>query len=92
MLKRHNPNYKLVEGMIYDNGKYVNLVYGISNDGDGEGLEAYYYKSNNKTSHFYRSYRWDNDNIPQKFKNYYDKLKSYVDEVPNGHKLTIERF
>jgi hypothetical protein len=90
MLVKHNPDFKLIEKMVYDgNGKYINLVYGISNEGNNEGLEAYYYRSNNKAEHFYRSYRWVTNDIPTKYKENFETLKSHIEEVPEGHMLTL---
>lgn len=88
-LKPLNPYFKLIEKTIYRNGKYIDLVYGISNTGNHEGLDAYYRKTSNKAEHFYRSYRWLDYQIPIIFLEEYEHLKLLIKEVPNGHKLVI---
>lgn len=88
-LKPHNPFFKLVEKTVHLNGKYIDLVYAISNTGEHEKLEAYYRKTSNKAEHFYRSYSWLHYNIPIIFLNEYEHLKSHINQVPNGHKLYL---
>ena len=87
-IEAHNPYYKLVGIYIKDGDKLISLVYGISNEGDGEGLEAYYYKR--IISGHYRSYRWEAGNIPKKYIDWYNELKKYADECPKGHKISFE--
>lgn len=86
-IEKHNPYYKLVSAHIDDGQKHIELVYGISNEGKNEGMEAYYYRDN-EIGH-YRSYRWLDGNIPQKFNEWYIALRENVKHCPNGHKLEI---
>ena len=87
-IQAHNPYCKLVGEWISLDNKLVELVYAVGNDGTNEGLEAYFYRYGLSKPH-YRSYRWLDGKIPQKYTEHYEKLKSYVNEVPEGHKLTI---
>lgn len=89
MLNKHNPNFKLISKMIFLDGKHIELVYCISNGGSDEGMEAYYFNSSERSEGHYRSYRWNEDEIPNKYMNYYSELRSYLSEVPEGHKLNL---
>lgn len=88
-LTKHNPDFRLIETMVYFDGKYVNLVYCVSNNGENEGLEAYYHKTKDYAEHFYRSYRWETNKIPPKYIKYFNRLKQFISKVPNGQKLRI---
>lgn len=89
MTERHNPKCKLVQKGIKDGGKYIQLVYGVENDGTNEGLEAYYLKTADESDGHYRSARWGIEEIPKKYEDDFNELKSYVRDVPEGHKLII---
>lgn len=89
-IESHNPYCRLVGQLVFLDGKYIELVYGIENDGTNEGLEAYFYNVDDYSEGHYRSYRWLDDRIPKKYINQYEKLKSHVNEVPEGHKLTLQ--
>lgn len=82
----HNPHYKLVSTYKIIEGKSLNLVYGVSNEGENEGLEVYFLDD---TGNFYRSYRYTPENLPKKYLNYFNSLKAYVKEVPSGHKMNV---
>lgn len=84
----HNPDYKLIETTVFNGKIFIDLVWGISNDGQNEGLEAYYKRK--KDGHFHKSYRWLADEVPPKYKGYYESLSSRRNLVKDGHKLTIE--
>lgn len=87
-LEKHNPNCKLV-GCKYDDGsKLIHLVYAVSNEGENEGLEAYYFKGEMHEGH-YRSYRWEAEDIPEKYKDFFFSLKENVSNVPDGYKLEL---
>ena len=88
-LTKHNPNFRLIETMVYDGEKYVNLVYGISNEGKDEGLEAFYHRKNDYAEHFYRSFRWKIDKIPSKYVGIFKQLKTFLSKTTNGHKLRL---
>lgn len=87
---KHNPDYKLVQTTVYLNDRFVDLVYGETNNGENAGLEVYYKKE--RDGHFYRSYRYEQDFIPKKYINYYEFLRQFVwdNEVLDGHKLIAE--
>lgn len=76
----HNQDCRLIETMINFEGKYVNLVYCVSNEGEREALEAYYHKTKDYAEHFYRSYRWETGKIPPKYIKYFNRLKKNSSE------------
>jgi hypothetical protein len=85
---KHNPDYKLVSIDFREQDKFIEVVYGISNKGDNEGLEAYYKKGKNE--HHYKSYRWLSNAMPKKWENTFEFLRQFRNEVENGHKIRIE--
>jgi hypothetical protein len=86
-LQPHNPNYKLV-GVIINNKEFV---FGVDNNGNNEGLEVYYKKSNDPAQHFYYSRRFTGPrNIPMVYNELFIKLKKMVAECLPGYKLTLE--
>jgi hypothetical protein len=86
--KPHNPQYKLIETTVFDGYKFLTLVWGISNTGDNEGLEIYFKKE--KDGHFYSSRRYLVNEIPNKYKRYYESLSSRRSLVNDGCKIIIE--
>jgi len=86
--EKHNPDYKLVgKRVLNPQGKAVELVYGISNDGTNEGLEVYHYNDNG--GHYSR--RYINHEYPNKYRADFVALRQFVRDgkVPDGHKLSI---
>ena len=84
-MEKHNPDYRLVS---VRNG-YYQLVYGIRNDGQNEGLEVYYFDDYLTWKH-YRSRRWTTEKIPEKWLMWFHILKEKANLVPNGHRLLLE--
>jgi hypothetical protein len=87
-MQKHNPDYKLVSKDLHEPNRLIELVYGISNEGENEGLEAYYFKKDKSQGH-YRSFRWDADSIPSIYEGHFEQLKQYAPETPEGHKNHI---
>jgi hypothetical protein len=89
MLSKHNPYCRLISKKVYEVERYLDLVYCINNEGTEESLEVYYYRISDNSGHFYRSYRWLESDIPEKYYFHFEDLKSYVSDVPDGHKLIL---
>lgn len=86
--KPHNPYCKLIETTIFDGVRFIELVYGINNDNKtSEGLELYFKKT--KDGHFYKSRRYLTDEIPTKYKKYFESLQSRLPLMKEGHKAII---
>lgn len=86
--QKHNPAYQLVSKTInYPDGSKIELVYGIANNGENEGLEVYHIKPDG--SHYSR--RYVNNSYPAKYRFDFVQLRRYVrqGEVKQGHKLSI---
>ena len=83
----HNPDYKLIETNIFNGTSFLDLVYGISNEGENEGLEVYYKKENE--GHFHKSRHWLTNDVPNMYKKYFDALKELRHKVENGNKAVI---
>jgi len=85
----HNPSYKLVQTTIFLNDKFIDLVYGETNEGFNEGLEVYFKKS--KDDNHYKSFRYKDGFIPKKYYSYYEFLRQFVwdNEVLNGCKIIV---
>lgn len=83
---KHNPNYKLVGLRHTVEGKKLELVYGISNEGENEGLEVYFL---NEDGGHYRSYRYLTNRIPDKYRGYFNSMRELSKQVPAGHKHTL---
>lgn len=86
--QKHNPDYKLVsKTTTYPDGSKLELVYGIGNDGQNEGLEVYHIKPDGS----YYSRRYINHSYPTKYRTYFVELRGYVRNgiVKNGHKLSL---
>ena len=60
---KHNPDYKLAEVSKFNGKSFLDIVYGIANDGTNEGLEIYYKHEEN--GHFYTSRRYLSTEIPK---------------------------
>jgi hypothetical protein len=88
----HNPTFKLVGTTIEDKGKLIELVYGISNNGSGEGLEVYFYRGNDLSVGHYSSRRYINHEYPNKYRKYFVLLRKFVRDgkCKDGHKLTVK--
>lgn len=84
----HNPYSKLIETNIFNGTSFLNIVYGINNDGKNEGLEVYYCKE--KDGHFHKSRRWTTNEIPAKYNKYFAALKELIPNIKDGHKGNIE--
>jgi len=95
---KHNPYFKLVSKYItgYDLFKYgytgratkVQFVYSISNKGEHEGLELYFYGKSSMSGH-YMSKRYLTDKLPKRYDLIFNELKTLLPEVKEGHKLEV---
>lgn len=83
----HNKYCKLIKTSIFNGTSFLDLVYGIENNGTNEGLEVYYKKESN--GHFHKSRRFDTNNIPTIYKGYFFALKKLTRYIKEGHKGTI---
>jgi hypothetical protein len=80
----HNPDYVLVSTRIDSN----EVVYGISNTSENEGMELYFYKKG--LNHCHYSKRYVSANIPNKHKACCHELTAQAINVKPGNKLIIQ--
>lgn len=83
----HNPHCKLIETNIFNGTSFLDVVYGIENTGENEGLEVYYKKE--RDGHFHRSRRWTANEIPTIYSKYFYALKSHLSKIKEGNKAII---
>lgn len=84
----HNPDYKLIGNVIKQGNRKIEFVYGISNSGNNEGMEVYFYRKHTH-NHFYTSRRYTENNLPKAYTSIFHELKTYLPQVKEGHKLTL---
>lgn len=95
--EKHNPDYRLISIFRpiyrYKNHYcigYVNLVYSIDNEGNHEGLEAYYYNVPYDPSNGFRASRyWPAGKIPIKYLGNFGFLKTFLSSCPFGYKVEL---
>lgn len=88
-LSKHNPYCKLISKFVYDGVRQIEFVYGKDNVTGVESLEAYYYKLDDNSGTFYRSYYWNTDDIPENYIEHFEDLKIHEVSVPEGYKLSL---
>lgn len=88
--EKHNPTHKLVSTIQPTKNGYVELVYGVTNEGENEGLEVYHFKANELQQH--QSFNYPGHTYPAKYRTMFVKLREYVRNgtCKPGHKLEIE--
>jgi len=85
----HNPDYKLVSISQATKTGWIELVYGITNTGENEGLEVYHHKPNEL--HHYQSFRYPGADVPAKYRSMFVTLRKHAREgdVKDGYKLNL---